>query len=428
MKTYLAIRRHDRAEPSKGRDTREGKRRRYREATLEASSETSALLEKEGLERLDRGAEQLAVAEKQPRRSAFTTFEHLDAFSLEVADRRLEEVQEMVGKDYDLVPNIALSLPAVHTPKQSLGRASRRQKWPEACGIDRAQEELGLRGEDVLLAVLDTGCDADHVQFSETLVDFRYFPPRNPNLPRGIRGFDPDGHGTHVCGIMAGKDTGIAPGATLLVASVVESESTKTSLRRILAALDWVAYKASEPGTEGNAVILNLSLGFRPSDVAAQFEGALNRAFRGILAQLAEEADVLPVVSIGNEGANTFRFPGAYPEVLGIGAVDNDFRPWPDSGGGRVELDGEDPLQKPDAVGLGVDVYSSVERNTQGHSRYARKSGTSMAAPYAAGVAALMAQQHGCVGAELRRRLLETALPLEAEGPPLGAGLLRFVE
>lgn len=71
---------------------------------------------------------------------------------------------------------------------------------------------------------------------------------------------------------------------------------------------------------------------------------------------------------------------------------------------------------------------SSLERDIQRRSLYTRMSGTSMAAPYVAGIAALIASAHsGLQGAALRQRLLETALPLSAPAERVGAGLARFV-
>ena len=59
--------------------------------------------------------------------------------------------------------------------------------------------------------------------------------------------------------------------------------------------------------------------------------------------------------------------------------------------------------------GLGVDVYSALERNNKNRSMYALKSGTSMATPYVSGIAALHAQLTGLQGAALRERIIETA-------------------
>ena len=81
----------------------------------------------------------------------------------------------------------------------------------------------------------------------------------------------------------------------------------------------------------------------------------------------------------------------------------------------------------PDAAGYGVDVLSSLERDVDRNSRYANKSGTSMAAPYVAGIAALYAQADPTLqGERLRRKLLDTAAPLGAPADRVGVGLVRW--
>ena len=83
-----------------------------------------------------------------------------------------------------------------------------------------------LQEKGVLVGVLDTGCDADHVQFRQKRIDFCHVPLHYESEKlREIRGFDISGHGTHVCGIIAGQHIGIAPEADLMVASVIESET-----------------------------------------------------------------------------------------------------------------------------------------------------------------------------------------------------------
>jgi subtilisin family serine protease len=79
-------------------------------------------------------------------------------------------------------------------------------------------------------------------------------------------------------------------------------------------------------------------------------------------------------------------------------------------------------------VGYGVDVLSSFERTIYNRSLYRKMSGTSMAAPYVSGIAALYAAQDPTLqGRDLWKRLVRTALPLEAPPTRAGAGLARFV-
>ena len=120
-----------------------------------------------------------------------------------------------------------------------------------------------LLASGVLVGVLDTGCDADHIQLREKQIDFRYVPHHSEFAPmRDVRGFDVDGHGTHVCGIIAGKHVGVAPEVDLLVASVLESETNRTSLSRIARGLDWMLAEISSGENFGKPAIINMSFGF----------------------------------------------------------------------------------------------------------------------------------------------------------------------
>lgn len=340
--------------------------------------------------------------------------------------RKIKEAQESFGElDYDVINDVQLSLPKP-TYSERIYRRRKRIARPVESGVHQAHSN-NITGKGVLIGVPDTGCDADHIQFRQKEIDFRYVPPYSgSDSLRAVRGFDVSGHGTHVCGIIAGQHIGIAPDADLMVASVIDSDTYQTSLSRISIALDWMLSQFGSQKNRNKPIIVNMSLGFRPEYLSKPEHGALMVGIRGFISTLFEDFDVLPVVAIGNEGPGSMRAPGYFPETLSVGAIDFNHQPADFSGGGFSPTGGE---VQPDIAGYGVNIFSSLERDVNNRSLYKHISGTSMATPYVAGIAALYASMDAKLqGRVLRQHLLSTALPLQASTDRVGAGLARFTE
>ena len=359
--------------------------------------------------------------------SNFVSLDYLGAYVVSSLNKqRIEEAQQSFDKaDYDVIDDVQLSLPKP-TYSERVYRRRKQIVWPKESGIHQAHSD-NITGKGVLIGVLDTGCDADHIQFRQKRIDFRYVPPYSgSDSLRAVRGFDVSGHGTHVCGIIAGQHIGIAPDADLMVASVIDSDTYQTSLSRISIALDWMLSQFGTQKNRNKSIIVNMSLGFRPEYLSKPEQGALMVGIRGFISTLVEDFDVLPVVAIGNEGPGSMRAPGYFPETLSVGAIDFNHQPADFSGGGFSPTGGE---IQPDIAGYGVNIFSSLERDKNNRSLYKDMSGTSMATPYVAGIAALYASMDAKLqGRVLRQHLLSTALPLQASADRVGAGLARFTE
>ena len=358
--------------------------------------------------------------------SNFVSLDYLGAYVVSSSNKqRIEDAQQSFDKsDYDVIDDVQLSLPQP-TYSERVYRRRKQIVWPAESGVHQAHSN-GITGEGVLVGVLDTGCDADHVQFRKKRVDFRYVPLHYESELRDVRGFDVDGHGTHVCGIIAGQHVGVAPEADLMVASVIESETYRTSLSRISIALDWMLSQFRTQQDRNKPIIVNMSLGFAPEHIPKSDRATLMVGIQELISTLVEDFNVLPVVAIGNGGPGSVCAPGCFPETLSVGAVSVDHKPADFSGGGPSPI-GEDT--QPDIVGYGVNIFSSLERDKNNRSLYKYMSGTSMASPYVAGIAALYASADTKLqGEALRRHLINTALPLQAPADRVGVGLARFTE
>jgi subtilisin family serine protease len=371
------------------------------------------------------GLPQFAPQRRRAQEHGFERLGNVGCYIVETENpEQAQAAREVLEEDYLILPDVQLSLPVAASSMQRTSRAPRDLQWPAASGVAQAHEQ-GITGKGVLVGVLDTGCDADHTEFAKKTIEFRYVPLNPaPDGVRAVRGFDVNGHGTHVCGIIAGRNIGVAPDVDLLVASVIESETVKTSLERIVIALDWMLGQLQLDENQERPMIISMSLGFRSEWISAPMFTAVTDGVRLLLSTLVNDFDVVPVVAIGNDGPSVVRAPGYFKEALAVGAVDFEHNVWKNSSSGKSP----DGLQKPDIVGYGVDVVSSLERDVGRRSIYTRMSGTSMATPYVAGIAALYASgPQRLQGAQLRERLLTNALPLNAPPERVGVGLARFL-
>jgi subtilisin family serine protease len=350
------------------------------------------------------------------------TYRHMPLIGATMAHFTSEQAErvakEELGRDFEFIPDtVQLTFPGPVSAGQ-LGPRNRglsslvNREWPEECGINSAHAQ-GIKGAGVMLGILDTGVDADHPEHQDRVIQFRYvslFPNSPHNPARDVRGFDPDGHGTHVAGIAAGQFHGVAPEVDLYVASVIESESIRTSLGRVAAGMEWLLHQFSRPENATRPAVVNMSLGFpvQPPQGVSDMEYRLNiRALQTLLRRLVD-SNVLPIVAAGNGGAGTAGYPAAFPEALAVGAVDFSRRVASFSASGVVNQ-----RSVPDVMGYGVNVYSSTERRCNNQAFYERMSGTSMAAPYVAGLAALYrCRSPDLTALEVRDLILDNVLKL----------------
>jgi subtilisin family serine protease len=270
----------------------------------------------------------------------------------------------------------------------------RAQQWGlDAIGADAAWTLT--RGAGIVVAVVDTGVAqapdlAGHV-----------LPGWNV-LERSDDATDDNGHGTHVAGTIAEvagnglAESGVAPEASILPVKVLDSTGAGSDVD-VAAGIVWAADHAAR--------IINLSLGGR-EDSTVLADGVAYARGKGVLI----------VAAAGNDGG-AVGVPARLAGVVAVGAVDANRVRAPFSAGGRAL----------DLVAPGVAI---LQQTLDGVGGYADRSwsGTSMASPQVAGVAALaLAAGRAKTAVGLARLLTRTALDLGVPGrdPAYGAGLVR---
>jgi len=242
--------------------------------------------------------------------------------------------------------------------------AERRQSQPERISwgqyiFDVPRVWAKTKGENVTVAVLDTGVDPDHPDLREAIADMRDFSGD------GIE--DVDGHGTHCAGVIAARHNdfgfvGVAPLSMLLIGKVLGNDG-RGSYDQIADGIDWAV--------DRGAHIISMSLGGPDSS---------QRLFQSVHSALA--AGVSAICAAGNEGClfgNSIGYPGRYGGVITVAAHDPNGNP-----AGFSSRGGELDFMAP-----GTEIWSSFKDGG-----YASLSGTSMAAPFVAGLAALCISKH----------------------------------
>lgn len=258
-------------------------------------------------------------------------------------------------------------------------------------------------GAGIRVAVLDTGFDSTHPDFAGRQITTASFVP-------GETSQDGHGHGTHCIGTSCGPRSpgegpayGVAFEAEIFAGKVL-GDSGSGSDSGIIAGIDWAM--ANE------CAVISMSLGADIAQVHPPYT---------VVGQRALDQGSLIIAAAGNNAdrpQNDFGFVGApanSPFILAVGALDQQLqmasfsaRTLPVRGG------------QLDAAAPGFQVYSSWLMPE----RYRSISGTSMATPHAAGVAALWAQATGYRGRELWSLLAQESQRLLLPSVDVGSGLV----
>jgi len=223
----------------------------------------------------------------------------------------------------------------------------------------------------VKIAILDTGIDQNHPDLASKIVAQKNFTGKGTPDDRY-------GHGTHVAGIAAAITNngigvaGLGYNSSLMNGKVL-SDSGSGYYSWIASGITWAA--------DNGAKVINMSLGGSAEDLT--LASAVDYAW---------SKGVVVVAAAGNNGNSSKFYPASYENCIAVAATDrSDVKAsWSNYGSDWV-----------DVAAPGVDIYSTL--NTGG---YGSMSGTSMASPHVAGLAALVwATGYGTSNASVKSRI-----------------------
>lgn len=293
----------------------------------------------------------------------FRVYEHLGIILGTVSPDGLKQLQSD-GRVGSVTGAPELSL--IHPQTVATAEVTAGPTWGlSTLEIPRLWAE-GLTGSGVIVAHLDTGADGRHPALKKAIANFAQFDDLGNEVTPSPDAFDSGEHGTHTAATVVGRSTngiamGVAPEARVACAMVIEGGNV---IARVLSGLNWALAQGAR--------VLSMSLGLR----------GWHEDWVPVI-QVLRARGVLPVIAVGNEGPGTSRSPGNYAEALSVGAIDQ-------SGvvagfsSSQTFTRTVDPIV-PDVVAPGVNVVSAVPGGG-----FKSMSGTSMATPHVAGLAALL--------------------------------------
>jgi len=248
-----------------------------------------------------------------------------------------------------------------------------------------------LTGKGVKVAIIDTGVDSAHEDL--TVKAGKCTLDESISKDACKQSFlDENGHGTHVAGIIAAKNNnvgivGVAPGAEIFAVKALDGEGNGTT-STIMAGIEW----AISQGVH----IINMSLTTPYSDLGIK-----------AMVDKANQNGILVIAAAGNEGSfsggdETVMYPAKYESVMAVSSVDrSNRRASTSSTGYEVEVSAPGEI-----------IYSTMPSGG-----YGNMSGTSMAAPFVAGIAALYKEKYpGYTNIQIRSLLQKNARDLGTAG------------
>lgn len=277
--------------------------------------------------------------------------------------------------------------------------------------LDLARVWPLVQGKGQIIAVIDSGVDVTrpHLRGGAVIAGPDVLgPPGGPSTKDCI------GHGTGVAAILAGHPVGgspfagVAPAARVLSIRAVEKGSSREADRGGPAQI----VRALQAAVQAHARVINISAGNQSDDPALR--AAVTDALQHDVVIVAAAGNDDHDIPIKPEQAALPYYPAAYPGVLAVAATDKDDQ--------KTDISPTGSYVDIAAPGDGVVTVAA-----NGPAAYVAVSGTSYAAPFVAGTAALVRAYHpGLTAQQVVRRIVATAdVPASGRGTPgLGAGIV----
>ena len=343
------------------------------------------------------GEEEVALLEKEVNYQHQWTLEGIDALAGRIPLNKIWDTSELPGV-------VMIELDGILTTVNGDAAALH--------GVDSVWADTGYDGAGSTVAIIDTGIDGSHAGLDDLdddnstndpkIIGF-YDPVNNPDKVNGTEVFpyDDQGHGSHCAGTTAGtgaptyEHKGMAPQAFLVGVKVLDSEGSG-SFATVMAGMEWTV----ENRYKFNIRAASMSLG-GPGAIewTSSEEDSVNRYANEMMA-----AGIAIFIAAGNTAVSAqIGTPGSAEDAITVGALDKDSTIAEYSSQGPTE----EGRVKPNIAYVGSNVMSVAFNSGDG---YTDMSGTSMATPGAAGVAALMYQANPDLSPfDIRNIMQETA-------------------
>ena len=268
--------------------------------------------------------------------------------------------------------------------------------------------EKGKYGEGIKIAIIDTGCDVNHPNLKDRIINVMNFTDDDKGAINNVT--DYVGHGTHVAGIIGASDIGekgiigVAPKCDLMILKALTRSGGKNS---------WVI-EAIKYAVRHNVDIINMSLG--SEQPSPEMYEAIKRAI---------DKGICVVVASGNNGdnnsnTNELNYPASYNECISVGSVKYS------KSNSRFSASNNEI----DLVAFGEGYNSRGILSCYPNGLYQELKGTSMATPFISGALALLKNwfrdefRREPTESELYAQLIKRTMDLKLDKNIQGNGIL----